>query len=106
MEKCIVITTLSDDLEVIKNIQNELLINHLVSGCQIDETLSTYWWDNKINSTKEYRLQARTILPLYNEIELLIKKIHNYEVPEISYVEIKGSKEIMNWINEYVSYKN
>lgn len=105
MEKCIIITTLSDDLEIIKNIQNELLVNHLVSGCQIDEVLSTYWWNNKINSTKEYRLQTRTILPLYNKIELLIKKIHNYEVPEISYFEIKGSKEIMDWINEYANNK-
>lgn len=30
-----------------------------------------------------------------------IKKLHNYELPEISYYEIKGSKEILEWISEY-----
>lgn len=38
---------------------------------------------------------------LEKEIEL-IKELHNYELPEISYYEIKGSIEIINWINDNV----
>ena len=101
MEKCVVITTLSDNLEVIKNIQNDLLNKHLVSGCQISEVKSTYWWNNEINESLEYKLELRTIEKLFNKIEMIIKELHNYELPEISYYEIKGSKEILNWINEY-----
>ena len=103
MEKCIVITTLSDDLEVIEKIQRELLNKHLVSGCQVSLVDSTYWWNIKINASKEFLLQMSTVESLYDKIELIVKELHNYEVPEISYYEIKGSKEIIDWINEYVN---
>lgn len=101
MEKCIVVTTLSDNLDIIKSIQKELLEKHLVSGCQISEVNSTYWWDNEINESKEYKLEVRTLEKLFLKIELIIKQKHNYELPEISYYEINGSKEILEWINEY-----
>jgi len=105
MEKCIIITTLSNNLEIIKKIQNELLQNNLVAGCQVSNVDSTYWWEDKINEQKEYCLQMRTVERLYKNVESIIKENHNYEVPEISYYEIKGSKEIIDWINKYANNK-
>lgn len=102
MEKCIVITTLSDNIDVINNISNELLNKHLVASSHIIEIESSYWWKNKINKSIEYKLEVRTTINLYDKIEKLIKELHNYELPEISYYEIKGSKEIINWINDNV----
>lgn len=100
MEKYIVVTTLSDNLNIIKNIQKGLLEKHLVSGCQISEVNSTYWWNNEINESNEYKLEVRTLEKLFSKIKLIIKQNHNYELPEISYYEINGSKEILEWINE------
>lgn len=100
MEKYIVVTTLSDNLNIIKNIQKGLLEKRLVSGCQISEVNSTYWWNNEINESNEYKLEVRTLEKLFSKIELIIKQNHNYELPEISYYEINGSKEILEWINE------
>lgn len=100
MEKSIIITTLSDNLDIINKIQKELLEKHLVSGCQISEVNSTYWWNNIINKSKEYKLEVRTLEKLFSEIELIIKHNHNYEVPEISYYEINGNKEIIDWIKD------
>lgn len=105
MEKYIVVTTLSDNLNIIKNIQKGLLEKHLVSGCQISEVNSTYWWNNEINESNEYKLEVRTLEKLFSKIELIIKQNHNYELPEISYYEINGSKEILEWINEYAGSK-
>ena len=105
MEKYIVVTTLSDNLNIIKNIQKGLLEKHLVSGCQISEVNSTYWWNNEINESNEYKLEVRTLEKLFSDIELIIKQNHNYELPEISYYEINGSKEILDWINEYAGSK-
>ena len=105
MEKCIIVTTLSDNLDNINKIQKELLEKHLVSGCQVSEVNSTYWWNNKINESKEYKLEVRTLEKLFSDIELIIKQNHNYELPEISYYEIKGSKEILDSINEYAGSK-
>ena len=101
MEKCIIVTTLSNNIDIVNKIQKELLEEHLVSGCQVSEVNSTYWWNNEINESTEYKLELRTIEKLFNEIEKIIKKLHNYELPEISYYEINGSKEILDWINKY-----
>lgn len=103
MEKCIVVITLSDNLKIIKKIQTELLEKHLVAGCQINEVKSTYWWNNEINESTEYKLELRTTEKSFEKIENIIKKLHNYELPEISYYEIKCSKEILDWINMYAS---
>ncbi len=35
---------------------------------------------------------------LYPEIEKTIRFLHDYETAEISYHEIKGSAEFLNWI--------
>ena len=80
MEKCIIVTTLSDNLDNINKIQKELLEKHLVSGCQVSEVNSTYWWNNKINESKEYKLEVRTLEKLFSDIELNIKQNHNYEL--------------------------
>ena len=100
---CIVITTLSDNLDIIMNISNELISRHLVASTHITSLESSYWWKNKINKSIEYKLEVRTISSLYEKIEKLIKELHNYELPEITYYEIKGSKEIVNWINDNVN---
>ena len=105
MEKYIVITTLSDDLEVITIIKNKLLINHLVSSCQINEVISTYWWNNDIVEAKEYCLKMRTKESLYEKVASMIKEFHNYDIPEISYYEINGSQEITKWIDYYTENK-
>ena len=102
MNNCIVITTLSDNKDIIKNISNELINNHLVASSHITNLESTYWWNNEINKSIEYKLEVRTTINLYDKIEKLIKEMHNYELPEISYYEIKGSIEITNWINDNV----
>ena len=77
MEKCIIVTTLSDNLDNINKIQKELLEKHLVSGCQVSEVNSTYWWNNKINEFKEYKLEVRTLEKLFSDIELIIKQNQN-----------------------------
>lgn len=102
MNNCIVITTLSDNKDIIKNISNELINNYLVASSHITNLESTYWWNNEINKSIEYKLEVRTTINLYDKIEKLIKEMHNYELPEISYYEIKGSIEIINWINDNV----
>lgn len=102
MNNCIVITTLSDNKDIITHISNKLINNHLVASSHITNLESTYWWNNEINKIIEYKLEVRTTINLYDKIEKLIKEMHNYELPEISYYEIKGSIEIINWINDNV----
>ena len=103
MDKYIIVTTLCNKKEVANKIINVLLEKKLVAGSQMTKVNSKYWWDNKLEECDEYKLEFRTKEKLFTEIESEIKKIHNYEVAEISYCEIKNaSKDFLDWIDENV----
>ena len=94
-DKYIVVITLCNKIEIANKIQDTLLEKHLVAGSQIYECNTKYWWNKKLESAQEYRLEFRTKEYLFSEIEEEIKKIHDYETCEItSYELINGSKEI------------
>lgn len=103
MDKYIIVTTLCDKKEIANKIINVLLEKKLVAGSQMAKVHSKYWWDNKLEECDEYKLEFRTKEKLFSKIENEIKKIHNYEVAEISYYEIKSaSKDFLNWIDKNV----
>ena len=103
MDKYIIVTTLCDKEEISNKIINTLLEKRLVAGSQVTKVHSKYWWNNKLEEYDEYELDFRTKESLFSKIENEIKKIHNYEVAEISSYEIESaSKEFLNWIDETV----
>ena len=103
MDKYIIVTTFCNKEEIANNIINILLDKKLVAGIQISKVHSKYWWNNELEECDEYKLEFRTKESLFGKIETEIKKIHNYEVAEISYIEIKdGSKAFLNWIDSNI----
>ena len=103
MDKYIIVTTLCDKKEISNKIMNVLLEKKLVAGSQMTKVHSKYWWNNKLEECDEYKLEFRTKETIFNEIENEIKQIHDYEVAEISYYEIKNaSKDFLDWINDNV----
>ena len=103
MDKYIVVTTLCNKEEIANKIIDTLLEKKLVAGAQMSKGDSKYWWNNELEKCDEYKLEFRTKESLYGKIETEIKKIHNYEVAEISYTEIKdGSKAFLNWIDSNI----
>lgn len=100
MDKYIIVTTLCDKEEIANKIIDTLLEKRLVSGSQLSKVYSKYWWNHELEECDEYKLEFRTKESLFFEIENEIKKIHDYEVAEISCIEIKdASKEILDWID-------
>ena len=103
MDKYIIVTTLCDKEEIANKIVNILLEKKLVAGSQMSKVHSKYWWNNELEECDEYKIEFRTKEGRFPAIESEIKKIHDYEVAEISYIEIKNaSKEFLNWIDENV----
>ena len=102
MNKYIIVRTYCDDLENINKIVDELLEKKLVVGSQISEVHSKYWWNNYLEESKEYQVEFRTKLSKYKEIEETINELHNYNVAEISYNEINGSKDFLDWIDKFI----
>jgi len=103
MDKYIIITTLCNKEEIANRIINVLLERKLVAGSQMTKVYSKYWWNNKLEECDEYKLEFRTKESKFSIIESEIKKIHNYEVAEISYCEIKNaSKEFLDWVDKNI----
>ena len=95
------VKTAIDNLEIAKEITKALLEKKLVCSVQQKEITSTWWWNNELESSKEYLLEMKTKKSLYKEVEKEIRKLHTYEVPEIYAEEIKeGLPEYFQWIEE------
>ena len=103
MDKYIIVTTLCDKEEIANKIIDTLLEKKLIAGSQVNKVNSKYLWNNKLEECDEYKLEFRTKKSKFSIIESEIKKIHDYEVAEISYYEIKNaSKDFLNWIDENI----
>lgn len=95
------VKTAIDNLEIAKEITKALLEKKLVCSVQQKEITSTWWWNNELESSKEYLLEMKTKKSLYKEVEKEIRKLHTYDVPEIYAEEIKeGLPEYFKWIEE------
>ena len=96
-----IVLTLSDNKEIIEKISNELLQQKLVAGSQISTVSSDFWWEGKIQTKTEYRLEVRTRSDKLNEVKDLILSIHNYQVPEISAISIEFLTDaVQEWIDD------
>lgn len=75
----------------------------LVAGSQIYTVKSDYWWEGKIESKEEFKLEVKTRSDKINEIVKEIKEIHDYQIPAIHKTEIIClTDEMKEWINESV----
>ena len=64
---------------------------------------SFFWWQGKIDSCREVLLIAKTRKDVFTDVIKLVKKNHQYEVPEIIALPIiDGNKDYLNWIDETV----
>ena len=103
MDKYIIITTLCSDKNIADKIVEKLLNEKLVSGSQLSTVHSKYWWNEELEECDEFKLEFRTKESKFLAIENEIKEIHDYEVAEISYCEIKNAnKEFLDWIDKNV----
>jgi periplasmic divalent cation tolerance protein len=101
LNEYIIVTTFCDKEEIANKIVDTLLEKRLVAGCQLSKVHSKYWWNNELEECDEYKLEFRTKESLFTEVGNEIKKIHDYEIAEISYYEIKGGNmEFLHWIDQ------
>lgn len=100
----IMILTTSDNKDVLIKISDILLKEKLAACTQISSSVeSNYWWQGKIEKSKEWICSIKSVKDNFKKIEDCIKKHHNYEVPEIVVIEIvNGNKEYLDWIDNSI----
>ncbi len=65
--------------------------------------ISSYWWQNKIETGAESLLIVKTRAALVPQVIDLVKSRHSYQVPEIIALPvIGGNPDYLKWIDESV----
>ena len=94
------ITTTTNEKKIVDKLSKELLENNYSPCIQVTNSLeSRYFWEGKIQSTQEYKIDIKTLESLSEKVVMLIKSIHNYEIPEIIKQPISiENKDYEEWV--------
>jgi periplasmic divalent cation tolerance protein len=82
------------------------LVEAGLAGCvsRMPGIRSTYRWKGQLEDEPEVLLLIKTLAPLYGELEMRLKSLHPYEVPEIIAVPItSGSSDYLSWLRTALS---
>lgn len=101
MPYCVCLITAPEGAEA------ESLARHLVeerlAACVnlLPGVKSTYWWQGKIEESKESLLLVKTDKVKLKALIKAVKAKHSYSVPEIIALRIKeGNRDYLSWISE------
>ena len=99
----VVLVTAKDKKEAAK-IAKGLLESQLIACANIiDGVQSLFWWQGKIDSSKEVLLVLKTKKILFKRVCAQVKSLHSYQTPEIIALPIvDGSEDYLNWIGSSV----
>jgi periplasmic divalent cation tolerance protein len=95
----------ADELELARQIAGELVERRLVACVNIVPGIeSIYRWQGAVQRDREVLLIIKTSRHRFAEIEMLVKRLHTYQLPEIIAVPIDhGSQEYLDWIQESIA---
>ncbi|MBM3248900.1 MAG: divalent-cation tolerance protein CutA [Candidatus Omnitrophica bacterium] len=81
----------------------QALIKAKLAACVnlINPINSLFWWQGKVDSSKETLLIVKSRKSLFSQIEKLVRHLHSYDLPEIIALPIvNGSKKYLDWIDD------
>lgn len=98
MEKLKIVYIPCSSINEAKSIAKELLKSKLIACANIHESVSLFFWEGKLQETKEYVIMAKTIAKISKKLEQKIKSLHSYDCPcIISFENVTTNKEFMLW---------
>lgn len=103
MQPIILYLTCSSKQEAISIIE-KLFERNLIACANIIENVTSYFkWENKLQSSAEIIILAKTIDKRFNEITKLISTLHSYNLPAITAINLENcEKKFLKWIETSV----
>ena len=99
----IILITCAKKKEALK-IGKALLEKKLVACVNIvDKVESLFWWESKIDRTRECLIIAKSTRARFDKIIKMVKSLHSYLVPEIIGLPVLGgNKTYLDWIDDSI----
>ncbi|MDV3104123.1 divalent-cation tolerance protein CutA [Thermococcus waiotapuensis] len=98
MEMIMVYTTFPD-WDTAKEITRKLLEMKLIVCANLREHEAMYWWEGKIEESKEVGAIYKTEVSKWKELRDTLKELHPYEVPLIARIDLdKLNREYSEWM--------
>ncbi|OGY45599.1 MAG: hypothetical protein A2731_02380 [Candidatus Buchananbacteria bacterium RIFCSPHIGHO2_01_FULL_39_8] len=83
-------------------IASALLKKKLIACANIWPVGSIYWWQDKIQNTREVMLVCKSLKKNVSKIEKEIETLHSYEVPVIIVEVVNANKKCLDWIRAVI----
>jgi len=96
--------TCKDEKEA-KKISKSLLKKKLIACANFFPIQSMYWWQGKVEESKEFVIFAKSQDSKYDSIVNEVKKLSSYEVPCIEMIKSTANKEYLRWMIESTTSK-
>jgi periplasmic divalent cation tolerance protein len=102
-EPIVVLTTCPDEATA-ASIARDLVESGLAACVsRVGPVHSTFRWQGAIQNEPEVLLVIKTVIPRYSELEMRLKTLHPYEVPEIIALPIvAGAANYLGWLRGVV----
>ena len=100
-EFVVVLTTFPGDRDVEQFAKT--LVEERLAACVnvLPNVRSIYRWKDQVETADEYQLLIKTWKSNTREIEVRLKTLHPYDVPEFVVIPIiEGSQDYLAWISE------
>lgn len=99
-EAIVVITNLPDRAAALQ-LAHELIARRLAACVNVlAECTSVYRWEGKVENATEVPVLIKTRAALYPEVEVAIRELHPYELPEIVAVSVGyGLTDYLDWVS-------
>lgn len=103
--KISIISVTSPSIQHARNLAKKILRAKLAACIQLIPSVeSHYWWNHKIETSKEVLLLIKTDRKKLPFLEKFVVQNHPYEVPEILEVSAeRGSKPYVQWLKKSLS---
>lgn len=95
-------TTVTDSQEEADRLARGAVEARLAAcGQVLPGVTSTYWWQGRIETDREWMVVLKTTSTRYPALEEFLRRNHSYDTPDITAVAIStGSADYLSWIGE------
>jgi periplasmic divalent cation tolerance protein len=96
----VTVTTTTDNEDEATRLAETAVTARLAACAQISNIASTYWWQGKVETAEEYRIDYKTAAALAERLTAHLKSVHSYDTPEVIVTPILGGNPAyLDWIS-------